>query len=79
MKKKDKRLVWVLAFDYAIVSITDGIRVKLYPEEDRAMAHMSERIIRVKYHKDGVLREAESANTVYKLKPRPRGRPRRSE
>ena len=79
MNKADKRVIWVLAFDSVYKDTTGSIVTEFVPEENPLGRYTSERIIRSKYHPLDGLREVEGQTTVYKLKPRPRGRPRRSE
>lgn len=78
MKKSDKRVIVVLSFVSTSLSPA-GLLAEFVPEENPSGRYTSEPILRVKYRADGQLREAESAGTVYRLKPRGRGRPRRSE
>ena len=79
MKKSDKRVIWVLAFYSVYKDTNGGVVAEFVPEENPLGRYVSERIVRAKYHQLDGLREVEGMTAIYKLKPRPRGRPRRSD
>lgn len=78
MKKSDKRIIWIIACDSALLNSQRSVVLEYVPEENPFGRYTSEPIIRLKYGRTGFIREAESANTVYRMKL-PRGRPRRAE
>lgn len=77
MKKSDKRVIWIIAVDSVSLNDSRSVVIEYAPEENPFGGYTSEPIIRIKYGRAGFIREAESANTVYRMKLA-RGRPRRS-
>ena len=73
--RADKRVMWIVGWDIP----TEFPFLYLYPEESSDSRVTTEAVTKIGYNKDGTVKFVEDANTIYKFKPRPRGRPRRQD
>jgi hypothetical protein len=73
--RDDKDVMWIVGFD----DDPDFPVLGVYPEENPDSRVITGPITKVKYNKDGSIKELEDSQTIFKIKPRPRGRPRRQD
>jgi len=53
--------------------------IDIYPSDNPDARVSTNPILKIKYHKDGTIKEFEDTNSVYRFRSRPRGRPRRQD
>ncbi len=51
--------------------------IGIYPSDNPDARLITGPILKITYHKDGTIKEFEDKDSVYRFRPRPRGRPRR--